>query len=668
LDGLTIARERIAREAEEKTGFLDLGDLGLFELPNELFQLKHLQRINCAYTQVSDLAPLASLTNLQSLDCSITQVSDLAPLAPLTNLQSLDCSRTQVSDLAPLARLTNLQTLNCSDTQVSDLAPLESLTNLQTLNCDHTQVSDLAPLQSLANLQELECWNTKVSDLAPIMSLTHLQKVDCTITQVSDLAPLRSLINLQEFSCSITQVSDLAPLAHLTNLQTLFCARTEVSDLAALRGLTNLQTLYFGYTQVSDLSPLRSLTKLQDLRCTDTEVRELAPLEGLTNLQMLDCSGCRLSSVPKSLLLKSPLKELYLYQAYIPGIPAEVLSKREGENCLDSLRAHLRDLDAGREAVTDIKLMVLGNGQVGKTQICRRLRGEAYDVNIESTHGILVTSAPLPGSQDKREHLQIWDFGGQDIYHGTHALFMRTRAVFALVWIPEAEKKAEHIHGGIMFRNRPLAYWLDYVKHFSGAETPVLVVQTRCDRPEDEILPPPVENEALAAFPFKKVLHYSAKKNRGRAALDEALHQAAVWLRERQGAAEIGAGRARVKERLEAMRDEDAKRPPAKRQWRSISHDHFLQLCQEAGGVSSTGHLLSYLHNSGIVFYREGLFGDRIIIDQSWALESIYAVFHREKCLQRLQRQKGRFTVSDLADWRWMKLAIPRWNRNCFSA
>jgi internalin A len=46
LDGLAIARERIAKEAEGKTGFLDLGMLGLTELPEELFQLKHLRRLN----------------------------------------------------------------------------------------------------------------------------------------------------------------------------------------------------------------------------------------------------------------------------------------------------------------------------------------------------------------------------------------------------------------------------------------------------------------------------------------------------------------------------------------------------------------------------------------------------------------------------------------------
>ena len=42
-----------------------------------------------------------------------------------------------------------------------------------------------------------------------------------------------------------------------------------------------------------------------------------------------------------------------------------------------------------------MKVLVLGNGRIGKTQICRRLRGEGYDPGESSTHGIVVTVAPL---------------------------------------------------------------------------------------------------------------------------------------------------------------------------------------------------------------------------------------------------------------------------------
>ena len=298
--------------------------------------------------------------------------------------------------------------------------------------------------------------------------------------------------------------------------------------------------------------------------------------------------------------------------------------------------------------------MVLGNGRIGKTQICRRLRGEAYDDTVPSTHGIVVRSAPLPGAPaDDPARLKIWDFGGQDIYLGTHALFMRSRALFMLVWIPEFEERTEQLHGGFIFRNQPLAYWVEYVRQFGGASSPLVIVRTRCDRPQDAGLPAPISEPSLAVFPFRRTIDYSAKENRGRPALDDALAQAAEWLRQEQGIAQVGRGRAQVKRQLEAMRDADAALPSSERRHRTINYDEFLQMCQSAGDIAEPGYLLDYLHNAGTVFYRKGLFDDRIIIDQEWALDAIYVVFNREKCYRRLQRQQGRFRRSDLAEWVW---------------
>jgi internalin A len=147
-----------------------------------------------------------------------------------------------------------------------------------------------------------------------------------------------------------------------------------------------------------------------------TPVSDLTPLVGLPGLQWLDCYNCSLTHIPEGLLNKPSLEKLYFLETKIPGIPAEVLSSSVYDNCLESLRAHLCDLKSGAAAIADAKLMVLGNGLIGKTQICNRLRGEAYNENVSSTHGIVVKSALLPqpnGSQPAQLHL--WDFGGQDI-------------------------------------------------------------------------------------------------------------------------------------------------------------------------------------------------------------------------------------------------------------
>jgi hypothetical protein len=83
----------------------------------------------------------------------------------------------------------------------------------------------------------------------------------------------------------------------------------------------------------------------------------------------------------------------------------------------------------------------------------------------------------------------------------------------------------------------------------------VLVIQSQCDRPEDE-RDPPLPPGALDGFGYKKILHYSAKgdgaRPRGHGVLEDMLLDAVHWTRDNQGVARIGPGRAAVKAELEA--------------------------------------------------------------------------------------------------------------------
>jgi internalin A len=604
-DGLSIALERIAREAEERTGTLDLGRLGLTELPEELFTLSHLQQLSLGTCFLDD-----------NYGYKIT-ASDGPKNGPLSNLDRL-------------ASLPSLKLLSVVDVAIDNLEPLAVLTSL---DCSMTQISDLTPLAGLSQLTTLLCWGTQVADLSPLEGLGALTTLNCGATQVTNLAPLVGLSALTTLNCQYTQVTSLAPLAELTGLTLLSCSLTPIADLSPLAGLAHLKTLDCSFTSVEDLSPLAGLDRLEELHL----------------------NNCQLKTIPEGFWDKPSLRRVHLFQSRLPDIPSEVISQEWMDNCLPRLRAHLRDLEAaGAASLPDVKLMVLGNGRVGKTQICRRLRGEDYDQSADSTHGIVLDGVDLPladGAEPAR--LNLWDFGGQDIYHGTHALFLRTRAVFLIVWATVSENSDSHEHGGMAFRNHPLPYWLSYVRHLAGPESPIVIVQTRCDRPEDEAVRPPVEDADLVDFPFRRIVQYSARNDRGRATLDDALRQAVAWLRDKQGIAQIGAGRLRVQRRLEELRDADARVPAEERQYRTLSQEHFRELCAEAGGVSEPTYLLDYLHHAGVVFYRLGLFGDRIVLDQGWALEAIYTVFHRERCYRQLRELRGRFTrpLLELLAW-----------------
>src|SRR5258707_981809 len=93
LDGFSIALERIAREAEEKTGFLDLGRLGLTTLPDALFGLSHLRRLNLGEGYWDETGRWIENGTIQQ-DNSI----DLAQLKCLPSLQWLNCAGTELTN------------------------------------------------------------------------------------------------------------------------------------------------------------------------------------------------------------------------------------------------------------------------------------------------------------------------------------------------------------------------------------------------------------------------------------------------------------------------------------------------------------------------------------------------------------------------------------------
>jgi internalin A len=463
---------------------------------------------------------------------------------------------------------------------------------------------------------------------------------------------IAELHELRDLHISLTHVADLAPLRGLANLRSLACSFPPVADLGPLQGLANLQRLNCMGTRVADLAPLEGLANLQRLNCSGTRVDDLAPLAGLTGLRRLDFSNCGIERAPTALWERPSLVKVICWQSTLPDMPAEMLSSHPNENALPRIRAHLRDLGPAPERMRDAKVMVLGNGRVGKTQLCRRLFDEPFEEAADPTHGIVVWPLPFDATSDASPAtLHVWDFGGQDVYHGTHALFMRARAIFLVAWTPAAEKAGEHEHDGVLFRNYLLPYWLSYVKTFGGTAAPLLVVQTQCDRGAADVVP--LDEPAatlLREFETATTLHHSALTGKGHAALEEALADLYAQIDQPL----IGPGRAQVKARLERMREEDRKRPPEEKQHRTLPRAEFERMCEEAGLISDPALFLRFLSDAGVVFHRPGLFEDAVILDHTWALEAIYAVLDRSATLPILRdAMGGRFTRSLLATLLW---------------
>ena len=307
------------------------------------------------------------------------------------------------------------------------------------------------------------------------------------------------------------------------------------------------------------------------------------------------------------------------------------------------IRAWQKDLLAGEAPNSELKLLILGNGHVGKTQISRRLLGRNFDPSVLTTHGIELDELQLaPANSDQPEiRARLWDFGGQSVYLGTHGLFLDDRAIYVIAWAPQYENTDEFEQNGIDMRNRPLTYWLEYVRSLAGPSAPVIVVQTQCDS-ETDFRPPPVPSNH--GFERLMTTYSSAMQPDGIERLQLELKSAARYQLQRYGKVRLPLSWCSIAKELEGLKLQ-----------KSISYGAFESLSRTKHHAAVPSAVLQYLHRSGRVFYRAGAFGDQVILDLDWALKGIYAVFDREKALPLIQAQAGRFSAPLLGALVWQE-------------
>ena len=94
---------------------------------------------------------------------------------------------------------------------------------------------------------------------------------------------------------------------------------------------------------------------------------------------------------------------------------------------IEAIKNYFNEIEASKDAdfLYEIKLIILGEERAGKSSISEALSNEDYifDSTKESTHGINVFEWNIPMEElhtQKDFRVNIWDFGGQEIYHATH--------------------------------------------------------------------------------------------------------------------------------------------------------------------------------------------------------------------------------------------------------
>ena len=198
-----------------------------------------------------------------------------------------------------------------------------------------------------------------------------------------------------------------------------------------------------------------------------------ASIGKLVNLTRLDLNRNQLTTVPPDLGKLANLMELYLSRnPNLTSPPPEVLWQGT-QAVLTYLRQQQQD--GKRQWIS--KLLVVGEGGVGKTSLLRALRGERFKVQQSTTHGIEIKALQLehPAETDVTMTLNTWDFGGQEIYHATHQFFLTNRSLFLLAF-----------NARLGFEQSKLVYWLKTIRA-NAPESPVILVATWADERDADL-------------------------------------------------------------------------------------------------------------------------------------------------------------------------------------
>ena len=592
---------------------LMLGENWLTQLPQTFEQLTELRVLildkNKFPAIPSEIAQLHQLKTLWFYDNSLENVFD--EIGQLTNLKSLDLSYNQLSSLPPeFAQLNSLQSLNLSSNQLSSLPPrITQLSFLQSFNLSSNQISSL-PLEfaQLSSLQSFNLSANQISSLPPrITQLSSLQSLNLSENKISSLPPEFAQLNsLQSLNLSYNQISSLPPeFAQLSSLQSLNLSYNQLGSLPPeFAQLSSLQSLDLRANKLSSLPP--KITQLSSIQSLDLRTNQLSSLPpDITQLRKLEKIDLRGNPIPIPPEILGP-KELY----EDPGSPTQILD------------FYFQTFDPDEsEPLYEAKLLIVGEGGAGKTTLAKKIGNADYELQPEekSTEGIDVGCWNFEHPSGYPFRVNIWDFGGQEIYHATHQFFLTKRSLYAVVIDARQD-------------NTDLYYWLNVVELLSD-NSPVFIIknekQDRTCQVNDRQLRSEFTN-------LKETLRTNLKTNRGLEEIKAKIQQHITHL------PHVGTPLPKIWVRVRACLENYSQT------CNYIPIEKYYELCEQ-NQLKDREQMLSlsrYLHDLGVClhFHEDPLLKKTLILKPEWGTTAVYKALDT----QEVKENQGRFSRAQL--------------------
>lgn len=229
---------------------------------------------------------------------------------------------------------------------------------------------------------------------------------------------------------------------------------------------SDIEFLYLHDNNISEIpKEIENLSNLVFLSLSNNKISELpAEIGNLKKLQYLDLKGNNIHKLPDSFKNLKKIDFFDLSDNPIKQPPIEIQSQGGKAVAYYYLSTLFNSIP-----VYEAKLLIVGEGGVGKTTLLKRIIHNDIDNKQNTTEGIEIEKWIVDINEIKDFKINFWDFGGQEIYHATHQFFLTKRSLYLFVW--EARKDDNLIC---------FDYWLNIIKLLSNS-SPVIIVLNKCD-------------------------------------------------------------------------------------------------------------------------------------------------------------------------------------------
>ncbi len=628
---ITQIPEAIAQLTNLTTLYLSSNQIT--QIPEAIAQLTNLTTLSFHSNQITQIPEaIAQLTNLTTLSLASNQITQIPEaIAQLTNLAALFLHSNQITQIPEaIAQLTNLTTLYLSSNQITQIPEvIAQLTNLTTLYLSSNQITQIPEvIAQLTSLTTLDLYINQITQIpeaiAQLTNLTALALDSNQITQIPEaIAQLTNLTALYLDSNQITQIPEA--IARLTNLTALYLHSNQITQIPeAIAQLTNLTALYLHSNQITQIpEAIAQLTNLTTLDLSSNQITQIPEaIAQLTNLTTLDLDNNKISELPSGLEELSKLTKLDLRRNPL-AISPEILGPSDvsqDPGSVEDFFRYCRELRNGeKRQLNEAKLLLIGQGSVGKTCLVNRLINDQYNPNQSQTDGLTVSDWEIDVNT-KPVRLHVWDFGGQEIYHATHQFFLTKRSLYILTCNCRTSEEENRIE-----------YWLKLINSFGG-ESPVIIVGNKSDEQ-----PLDINRKALRdKYPnIKAIIETSCSTGQGIAELRTTITQQVAQLHDVYNLLPLTWFQ--VKEQLEHI-DADF-----------ITYTRYTNLCctQNVTNEDSQENLIDLLHNLGLVlnFRNHPILKDTNVLNPDWVTTGIYALLSDDTLKTE---GKGILTAADL--------------------